>query len=180
MRVFKVKDSRTKSELRGMRKRFEQQLELGGVPISEVKLPVRSRDELPPVMAGLQQIFVTPELNARVFAMLEEKTCGGKKRTGRPGMDLWEILVLGVARMALDCDYDRLHHLANYDRLMRGIMGVEVSGFGAEKKTYKYQTIRDNVALLDAELIEGINAVVVEAGHRIVKKKARWKLRTGG
>jgi len=26
---------------------------------------------------------------------------------GRPGLDLWHILVLGIVRLALDCDYDR-------------------------------------------------------------------------
>jgi IS5 family transposase len=154
-----------------MRKRFEQQLDLGRVPIAEVVLPARSRDELPPVMAALRYIFITPELNERVFSILEEKICGVKKKTGRPGMDLWEILVLGSARMALDCDYDRLQYLANYDRLIRGIMGVEATGFGAEVKEYKYQTIRDNVALLDEELIVRINAIVVEVGHSVVNKK---------
>jgi hypothetical protein len=32
-----------------MRQRFEQQLELGILPISEVKINTKSRDELPPV-----------------------------------------------------------------------------------------------------------------------------------
>ena len=68
-----------------MRKRFEVQLGLGRTPIERVVLPVRSRDELPPVLAGLQWIFQTPELNRQVFDLLEEKVVGGKKATGRPG-----------------------------------------------------------------------------------------------
>lgn len=154
-----------------MRKRFEQQLDLGQVPIAEVGIPTKSRDELPPVLAGLQYIFTTPELNERVFALLESVVVGDKRQTGRPGMDLWEIFVLAVVRMALDCDYDRLHHTANYDGLVRGIMGVNQSGFNTDPKEYKYQTIRDNVALLNADIIAQINAIVVEAGHRVVKKK---------
>jgi hypothetical protein len=58
---------------------------LGRTPIERVVLPVRSRDELPPVLAGLQWIFQTPELNRQVFDLLEEKVVGGKKATGRPG-----------------------------------------------------------------------------------------------
>ena len=154
-----------------MRKRFEQQLDLGQKPIPEVRIPTRSRDELPPVLMGLQLIFTTPDLNERVFELLESRICGDKQETGRPGMDLWEILVLGVVRLALDCDYDRLHHTANFDGLVRGILGVSSTGFTAGGKEYKYQTIRDNVTLLDEETINKINAVVVEAGHRVVKKK---------
>lgn len=154
-----------------MRKRFEQQLNLCLEPIAEVPIPLKSRHELAPVMAALQYIFVTPDLNRRVFEILENKICSGKQSTGRPGMDLWEILVLGVVRLALDSDYDRLHDLANHHRLIRGILGVRSLGYGVEGKEYKYQTIRDNVTLLDEQTLIQINALVVEAGHRVVKKK---------
>jgi len=60
---------------------------LGRTPIERVSLPVRSRDELPPVLAGLQWIFQTPELNCRVFDLLEKKVVGVKRATGRPGLD---------------------------------------------------------------------------------------------
>lgn len=69
-----------------MRQRFEQQTTLGITPVPEVKFPLRSRDELPPVLKALQYIFVTTELNEKVFSLLEEKVCKGKKRTGRPGL----------------------------------------------------------------------------------------------
>jgi len=107
-----------------MRKRFEIQLALGITPIEKVVLPLKSRDELPPMLAGLQWIFQTPEINSQVFEVLETKLLAGKKATGRPGLDLWQILVLGVVRLGLDCDYDRLEHLANYDCLVRQILGL--------------------------------------------------------
>jgi hypothetical protein len=90
---------------------------LGRTAIERVSLPLWSRDELPPVLAGLQWIFQTPELNSQIFELLERKVVGAKKATGRPGLDLWHILVLGVVRLALGCDYDRLAYLANYDAL---------------------------------------------------------------
>ena len=79
-----------------MRQRFEQQMSLRTVAISDVKFPLKSRDELPPVLMALQYIFVTPALNEKVFELLEKKVCKGKKKTGRKGMDLWHILVLAV------------------------------------------------------------------------------------
>ena len=152
-----------------MRKRFEQQHKLGIIPISEVQLPIKSRDELPPILRALQHIYVTPELNEEVFRILEERVQKGKKKTGRYGMELWHILVLSAVRLGLDANYDRLEDFANHHKLIRQILGVETA-FG-EGKRYSMQSIKDNVSLLDEETINKINEVVVRAGHKLVKKK---------
>ena len=154
-----------------MRKHFEPAPLLGTTPIAAVKLPTRTRDELPPVLLAIQHIFVTPELNQRVFELLERKLLQGKQKTGRPGMDWWEIFVLATVRQCLNTNYDRLHDPANYHALIRGIRGVD-SPF-REGKMYALSTIEDNVSLLDEQTLNQINALVVEAGHRIVKKKRR-------
>lgn len=154
-----------------MRQRFEQQTTMGITPVSEIKFPLRSRDELPPVLTALQHVFVTPELNEKIFSLLEEKVCHGKKQTGRKGMDLWHILVLAVVRHTLDTNWDRLEHVANYDILTRQILGVHVCEFGAEQIEFSYQTIVDNVSLLDEALLQKINLIVGEYGHNMLKKK---------
>lgn len=154
-----------------MRQRFEQQMRIATVSISEVKFPLKSRDELPPVLKALQHIFITPELNEKVFALLEEKICKGKKKTGRKGMDLWHLFVLAVIRHTLDTNWDRLHMVANYDELCRSVLGVHGSTFYGEKIDFNYQSILDNVSLLDEKLLEEINGIVVEAGHQLIKKK---------
>ena len=107
-----------------MRKRFSIQYELGATSIEKLELPLRSRDELPPVLRGLQYIYSVPELNRRVFALLEEKVLSGVQETGRNGMSLWEILVFATVRLALDCNYDRLENIANYDNLVRSFLGI--------------------------------------------------------
>jgi hypothetical protein len=43
-----------------MRQRTGQQTTPGITAISEVKFPLRSRDELPPVLRALHHIFITP------------------------------------------------------------------------------------------------------------------------
>ena len=154
-----------------MRYHFEQQTTLGITPISEVKFPLRSRDELPPVLKALQHIFVSPGLNEKVFALLEKKVVAGKKKTGRKGMDLWHILVLAVIRHTLDTNWDRLEDMANYHKLLRQILGVHVEKFGIEELVFAYQTIVDNVSLIDEELLQQINLMVVEEGHNLLKKK---------
>ena len=150
-----------------MRKRFSVQYELGATPIEKLELPLRSRDELPPVLRGLQYIYSTPELNRRVFALLEEKILSGVQETGRNGMSLWEILVFATVRLALDCNYDRLEHIANYDNLVRLFLGIP--DFGNNLKRYSLQSLKDNVRLLDEETLDQINELVVSSGYRLKK-----------
>lgn len=158
-----------------MRQRFKQQTTLGITPINEVKFPLPSRDELPPVLLALQHIFITPELNEKIFLLLEKKVSAGKKQTSRRGMDLWHILVLAVVRQSLDTNWDRLEHIANYDVLLRKILGVHVEKFGIEEMDFAYQTIIDNVSLIDEVLLQEINLLVVEHGHNLLKKKKKKK-----
>lgn len=154
-----------------MRKRFEEQFSLGVIPISEVKIRTKSRDEMPPLLVGLQTIFVTAELNEAVFELLESVICKDKKATGRQGMDLWHILVLGLVRHACNTNWDKLHHYANNDMTMRNIMGLHNNEFAEGFCEFEYQTILDNVSLLDTDTIDKINALVVEYGLKLFKKK---------
>src|SRR5882672_5709953 len=153
-----------------MRRRFDVQLALGQIPIERVQIPLKSRDELPPILAGLQWIFQTPEINEQVFALLESKVVAGKKATGRPGLDLWQILVLGVVRLGLDCDYDRLEDLANHHTLLRQILG-ESAVPAANEKPFHYKTLSENVRHLDEQLLVQINAIIAQAGRNVFKKK---------
>lgn len=153
-----------------MRQRFSQQQVLGITPIAEVLIPKNSRHELIPVLAALQHVFMTPALNERVFALIEPKIISGRKQdTGRTGMDMWEILVFAVVRMALNANYDALHDLANFHKLIRQIIGVE-NKFN-DGKTYGLQTLKDNVSLLDEETVNQVNTLVVETAHQFVLKK---------
>lgn len=152
-----------------MRKRFEVQYELGAVSIEDLWIPTKSRDEMPPVLRALQYIYTTPNLNQKIFELLESKVIGGKKQTGRPGMTLWEILVLAAIRLTRDADYDQLHYMTTTDNLIRGLLGV--CRFGETNKEYSLQSIKDNMGLIDEETLEQVNDLVVEAGHQLVKKK---------
>ena len=151
-----------------MRKRFEVQLALGAVPIELVKIPTRTRDELPPTLAALQWIFVTPEVHEQVFSLLEKAISSDHPELGRRGMDLWQVLVFGVVRLTLDVNYDRLHHIANFDSLVRQLLGQPAFDMELE---FALSTVKENAALLSEELLEQINAVVAKHGHDCIKKK---------
>ena len=154
-----------------MRKRFEQQMTLGRLPISETEIPTKKRSgALPGLCAALKEIFISPKWNEKVFEILESKITEGKKRTGRPGMDMWQIFVLSQVRLCQNISYEELNDLANHHTMIRQIMGVE-SGFGYEKYKFGYQNIIDNVSLLDDQTVRELNQVIVEFGHEVFKKK---------
>ena len=118
----------------------------------------------------MQYIYSTPELSEKVFTILERKiTKGINNCTGRPGAMLWEIFVFGVVRQAREMDFDHLHHVVNYDSLVRKILGI--SDFGDNLKIYSLQTIKDNVALLDEETLDEINTLIVKSGHQLKKNE---------
>jgi hypothetical protein len=154
-----------------MRHHFQNQPELQITPIETIRLPLKSRDELPPILAGLQWIWMHPTLKADILALLETKVLADKKPTGRTGMDLWQILVLGVVRLGLDADWDRMEDLANHHLLVRQMLAVPVDPWGADAKVFGHQTLRDNVALLDDELLQQINARIAAAGREVFAKK---------
>jgi transposase, IS5 family len=154
-----------------MRHSYQAQPDLHITPIEKIRLPLNSRDELPPILAGLQWLWTHPTLKAEIFALLEAKILAGKQATGRTGMDLWQILVLGVVRLGLDADWDRMEHIANYDSLVRQMLGVPATPWGGDAKVFGHQTLRDNVALLDDELLQQINARIAAAGREVFAKK---------
>jgi len=162
-----------------MRQRFEQKMTFRTRPIADVNLNFKSRDELPPILKALQFIFVTPELNGKVFDILEKRVFPkSKKNVGRKGMDLWHILVFGVIRHAIGADWDKLHYMSNSDEYIRSILGVHMTAFDKDEKIeFNYQTILDNVKILDEETLQEINQVIVEAGYSILKKKEAEELR---
>jgi transposase, IS5 family len=150
-----------------MRQRFNPQPDLQITPIEKIVLPLKSRDELPPILAALQWIWMHPMLKTQILALLEVRVLGEKKATGRTGMDLWQILVLGVVRLGLDADWDRMEHLANYDLLLRQMLGVCPDPWGTNAHRFVHQTLRDNAALLDEGLLKQINVLVAAAGRQV-------------
>lgn len=153
----------------------DPQMQLGEVDISQIKFDPKSRDEMPQVLRGLQYIYTNLELRTQVFDILEKHIYADKKNiTGRPGMDLWKILVLGVVRLNLNWNYDRLQNEANHHAQIRAMLGHSDD---FEKPEYKLQTLKDNVSLLTPELLDEINVLVVHAGHKLVKKKDDEPLR---
>lgn len=154
-----------------MRKMFHEQLTLGEPAISAIKIDLKSRDDIPQLLMGLQYIYDNPQLKEKVFSVLEKilpkKT---NKNNGRPGMELWRIFVLGVLRVNLNWDYDRLCEMANQHKNIRQMLG---HGAFDEDLMYTRRTIINNVSLFTPEILDEISQIVVTAGHDLVKKRGK-------
>jgi hypothetical protein len=150
------------------------QMQIGEVDISQIKFDPRSRDDMPKILKGLQHVYTDLSLRGQIFQLLESEISPKvNKRNGRPGMELWKILVCGVVRLNSNADYDQLHELVNHHDTLR-----EMLGHGDyDKSYYPFQTLKDNVSLLTPELLDKINQLIVHAGHALFKKKKHDALR---
>ena len=162
-----------------MRRVIEPQMKLGELAIGDIKLDPKSRDDIPQILRGLQHVYTTPELRGEIFTILQEvlperqiegKAVKADPNNGRPGMTQWQILVLGVLRLGLNTDYDRIQELANEHKTLRQMLG---HSDWADEKYYNLQTLKDNLRLFTPEILDRLNQVIVLAGHRALKKNRK-------
>lgn len=155
-----------------MRVVIEKQNKLGSTAIADIKFDLSSRDEIPKLLMGLQHIYCTPAIRDEVFQILRGIIPKGiNPKTGRSGMELWKILVLGTLRLNCNWDYDKLQENANNHMTLRQMLGH--GSFDDKDYHYYYplQTLKDNIFLLTPEVLEKINTVVIKAGHDLLGKK---------
>ena len=164
---------------------------LGQVDIDDVELDPKSRDDIPAVLQGIQYIHRDADLLDKILNLLRshlfqdrkadgscDQTQGESKKinpdVGRPGMNLWCILVLAILKQGLHCDYDRLRELACKHLDVRRMLGLSDVFAVAE---FSYRTVLRNVALVTPALLDAINQVVVQAGHSLVGQEREQSLR---
>jgi len=149
-----------------MRKGISKQTRLDCTTVENVKLNLDCRDEIIPVLRGLQQIYSDPILRNEILNLVAEAVNGEtRKDCGREGLDYWQILVLASVRLGCNLDYDKLQDLAEQHRALRHIMGI---GDWDEMTNLSWRRIRDNICLLKPEIIEQISHLVVQAGYQLV------------
>ena len=158
-----------------MRNLRNPQMELGEIRIEDIELDLKSRDDIPALLLGLQFLYSDETFRGRLFALMDEYMLPGiDRKVGRPGMEMWRILVMGVVKQGLGCDFDRLHELVNEHRTLRRFLGHWQVW---DEHRYQYQTLVDNASLLRPELLVEVNQLIVESGHAVARKKPGEPLR---
>lgn len=151
-----------------MRSAIEKQIKFGETAIQDIKFDLHSRDEIPKLLMGLQHIYKNPEIRKEVFDILKDIVPEGVSvNNGRPGMDLWKIMVLGTLRLICNWDYDKVKEIADNHKTVREMLGIGMFDWDIQ---YPLQTIKDNVSLFTPEVLDKISQVVVKTGHNLVCK----------
>jgi len=147
-----------------MRKFQDLYFKFGEVPISEIKIDFKSRDDIPQILIGLKAIYEDGNSLNQIIKILNKLA---PTKMGRPGLDLWRVFVLAMIKLNLNCDYDRLQELANQHFTIRQMLGIGTF----EKAHFELKTIQNNIRLFTPEVLEEINEVIVKLGHRVSSKK---------
>lgn len=148
-----------------MRKLIDIQTDLFKKSIDELKIDLDSRDEMPATLLGLRELYRDPISCSSVLRELEKLMPNNVDRsTGRSGMDMWHILVLGMVRLSHNCDYDKLTDLTNNHKKLRIFLDFDVT----DDTRIGRRTIIDNISFFTPEILEKINLEVVKCGYRFL------------
>ena len=140
----------------------------GSIPIEDIKPDAKSRDDTPALLIGVQAVYRDDALRNELFALLEKHILPDRRRdTGRPGMELWSILVMGVLKQGLRCDYDRLQDQADGHIKIRQMLGHG----NLDESEYEIQNIRDNVELMTPELLREVGRLIARAEDAKLSRK---------
>jgi len=157
-----------------MRKVMQEQMRFGQVAIGDIQFNLRSRDEIPKLLKGLQAIYCNPVVRNEIFeALMDLVPEGTDPNNGRTGMELCKVLVLGALRLSCNWDYDKLTDIANDHKTLRLMLGHSIMDSDSR---YALQTLKDNVSLFTPEVLDRVNQIVLKYGHKIVGKKPEEKL----
>lgn len=147
-----------------MRKAYSNQLRMDCVPIAQVSLNLESRDEIVPVLAGLQHLYSQIDVRNQVTQLIagdvNEST---RDDVGREGFSYWQILVLGVVRLGCNLDYDKLQDLCENHRSLRATLNVG----DWDQTSFGWRRIRDTLCLLKPQTLEKINQQIVSHGQEL-------------
>lgn len=153
-----------------MRIPHQKQLYLGCPSVTQVSLNHNCRDRMIPILRGLQYLYSQPKIRQQALDLITQDVVReSDAKRGRPGMTLWQILVLASVRLGCDCTYDHLQDLAENHNNLRHIMQVFQDW---KDEPFDWRRIRDNLCHVQPETIEKINHLIVAEGHRLVPEAA--------
>lgn len=148
-----------------MRQHYQSQRRFDGTPIAQLTLNDACRDEVIPVLAGLQHLYTCHSLRNQVVKLVAEDINEETRRdVGRPGLDDWQIVVLAAVRLGCNYDYDKLQDQAENHRALRVMLGL---GEWDEGPSFRARRIRDTLCQLKPSTIAAINQAIVRHGQQL-------------
>ena len=149
---------------------YQSQYRFDSSPVANVVLNVECRDEIIPVLVGLQHLYTDNTLRHKVVKLIAADLNQDSRRdVGRPGMDDWQVVVLAAVRLGCNYDYDKLQDQVENHRSLRAIMGI---GEWQDCGGFSYRRIRDTLCELKPETIAKLHQAIVSAGQRLAPDAA--------
>jgi IS5 family transposase len=149
-----------------MRHMQRPQLGLGQTAIEHIELDASSRDDIPKILAGLQHVQQDEESRDAILGLIARDFAEtAALDNGAPGMDLWQVFVLGAFRLGLGCSYDRLSELADHHDTLRQMLGH--GPFDTHQRN-PVRTLGQNLSRLKPDTLQVINWVIVRAAHELL------------
>jgi len=149
-----------------MRKSYSTQLQLDCIAISDVQLNLNCRDEIIPILRGLQEVYKQPKLRQEILQLIaSDVNANSRDDVGREGFDYWQILVMTIVRHGCNLNYDKLQDLCEQHRSLRHLLGI---GDWDDKTSFHWRRIHDNITLVKPATIEIISHLIVACGHKLV------------
>jgi IS5 family transposase len=154
-----------------MRTPFSSQTRFDCQSVLEVKLNLKCRDEMVPLLRGLQHVYRQPQLRDEILDLVARDVNEHSRHDrGREGLGYWQITVLAAARLGCNLDYDKLQDLAEQHRTLRHIMGI---GDWEADIDFSGRRIRDNLCLLKPETLQAISHAIVAEAYRLHPQAAQ-------
>jgi hypothetical protein len=148
-----------------MRKHYDKQRRFDCTPIAEMMLNYDCRDEMIPILAGLQHVYTCSALRNKVVGLVAQDINDDTRRdVGRPGLDDWQIVVLAAVRLGCNYDYDKLQDQSENHRALRTMLGI---GQWEEEADFGARRIRDTLCQLKPATIAEINHAIVWHGQEL-------------
>ncbi len=146
-----------------MRQHYDRQRKFGQTPIAELKLNYDCRDDMIPVLAGLQYLYTTASLRNKIVKLVADDINQDSRRdVGRPGLGDWQIVVLAAVKLGCNYDYDKLQDQAENHRSLQTMLEV---GDWEEARDFRARRIRDTLCQLQPSTLEAINHAIVSHGQ---------------
>lgn len=146
-----------------MRQDINRNPTLDLIPIGDIQINPKSRDDIDRVLRVLQKIGSTNSLREQVLSVMKKHMAasGVRQDIGRPGMSYWRMFVLMAIKNTLKCDYDRLAALANSYIQLRQMLQ---HGTWERDYLYSHVVIQDNLAKMTDALMRELNPIVTKQG----------------
>lgn len=145
--------------------------------IHSMRVDVRSRDLIEQLIAVLKSIFLDEPVRKKVLDLIASACNSASDSDSEPvELDYWTILVFSLFKYAIKVNFDGMLHYANYDTILRQLLGYTSHGKDSEKY-FSREMIVGSLVRVDEFTLMLINDEIAKLAQRTVGLKLTGKMK---